>query len=177
MRRAHRGSTAPAALLQTLQSLSLWRKVCLEVCWSTLRLLSRHAAQVLVRALCGSAYAWLAVLQDSKKLPAAREELLRMVVDGSSDQARARELVEQLVDERAPFDESLLGGGPWQAGPLKHRLGTGMLSTAAQLCDQCATQVVYSSGPLLWQAFTALGNVFSARRLGRGTNKARCAPA
>jgi hypothetical protein len=43
-----------------------------------------------------------------------------MVVEGSSDQARTRELVEQLVNERAPFDESLLGGGPWQACPLKH---------------------------------------------------------
>ena len=100
-----------------------------------------------------------------------------MVVDGSSDQARARELVEQLVDERAPFDESLLGGGPWQAGPLEHSSSTGMSSIAARSRDPCTTQVVYSSGPLLWQAFTALGNTFSARRLGRGTNKARCGPA
>ena len=31
--------------------------------------------------------------------------------------------------------------------------------------------MVFSSGPLLWQAWTALGNVLTPRRIGRSSNK------
>ena len=40
---------------------------------------------------------------------------MRLVEEGSRDFARARQLVDALVAEQVPFEESLLGGGPWQA--------------------------------------------------------------
>ena len=39
------------------------------------------------------------------------------------------------------------------------------------------SQVVFSSGPLLWQAWTALGDVLTPRRLGRSSNKVSVSPA
>ncbi|KAK9826161.1 hypothetical protein WJX81_002496 [Elliptochloris bilobata] len=81
-----------------------------------------------------------------QRISPARTELMSLVAEGSRDLARARQLVDALIAERVPFDESLLGGGPWQ--------------------------VVFSSGPLLWQAWTALGDSLTPRRIGRRTNKA-----
>ena len=44
-----------------------------------------------------------------------------MVEEGSSDLSRARQLVDTLIAEQVPFDESLLGGGPWRASTLLGR--------------------------------------------------------
>ena len=53
--------------------------------------------------------------QGRQRLSASRLELMRLVEEGSRDFARARQLVDALIAEQVPFDESLLGGGPWQA--------------------------------------------------------------
>lgn len=124
--------------------------------------------------------------QGRPRLTANRVELMRLVEEGSRDFARARQLVDALVAEQVPFEESLLGGGPWQArlvaveaAPCLNTLHvlaprlTPLLNS--KLCHN--TQVVFSSGPLLWQAWTALGDVLTPRRLGRSSNKVPVAPA
>ena len=44
-----------------------------------------------------------------------------MIEEGSSDLSRARQLVDTLIAEQVPFNESLLGGGPWRASTLLGR--------------------------------------------------------
>ena len=53
--------------------------------------------------------------QGRPRLSADRLELMCLVEEGSRDFERARQLVDALVAEQVPFEESLLGGGPWQA--------------------------------------------------------------
>jgi hypothetical protein len=55
-----------------------------------------------------------------------------------ADAGRVGELVDVLLESRQPFDEALLGGGPWQ--------------------------VVWTRGPLLWQAYTRPGQLLASRQ-------------
>lgn len=66
---------------------------------------------------------------------AAQAELLELVVQDKPDLGRVGELVDVLADSGLPFKESSIGGGPWV--------------------------VVYTRGPLLWQATTSLGKLFN----------------
>lgn len=57
-----------------------------------------------------------------------RDELLSLLSEPSPASSEIFELIERLTSSTEPFKEELLGGGPWQ--------------------------VVYTSGPLLWQRIT-----------------------
>jgi hypothetical protein len=61
--------------------------------------------------------------QENKRSPvqAQRDELIALLLSSSDDgiatsrqqQTRASELVDALIDAGLPFEERLLGGGPW----------------------------------------------------------------
>lgn len=69
----------------------------------------------------------------------ARNELLECIKRGTnSDASRVSEIVAQLSSTALPFNESLLGGGPWE--------------------------VVYTEGAFLWQIYTSPGKILLGRK-------------
>ena len=146
-RYTRRKSKAPAALLQSLQNLTAWKKVhSCSVCFSGL---SICALQDLPQAS--------APKQDRRRMSAAREELMQMVEEGSSDLSRARQLVDTLIAEQVPFDESLLGGGPWRASTL-----LGPACNSVWCFKESGTDVSFHAGSL-FQRTSAVAGMDSPR--------------
>jgi len=69
----------------------------------------------------------------------ARNELLQCLkLDSNDNKIRISQIVAQLVSTGSPFDERLLGGGPWM--------------------------VVYTEGVFLWQIYTSPGKILLGKK-------------
>ncbi|GAB4821735.1 hypothetical protein N2152v2_008781 [Parachlorella kessleri] len=84
-----------------------------------------------VVAAGGAGLVLLTRLQRASPVKKARQDLLAELAEPQLERKRVDVLVDQLMEAREPFNEALIGNGPWQ--------------------------VVYSRGPLPWQQWTAPG--------------------